>query len=56
MVDQKDEQFLTKLSIAIRKFKNFKKKSTNRNKLEEISIAKEKIVKEILKLTKKSPS
>lgn len=48
LVDQKDEQFLTKLAMTIRKFKNHKKKSTSKNKLEEISIAKEKIIQEIL--------
>lgn len=47
-VDQRDEQFLTKLSMAIKKFKNFKKKFTNKNRLEEISIAKEKITNSIL--------
>ena len=49
MIDQKDDQFLTKLWMTIRKFKSFKKKSINKNKLEEISIAKEKIVREIIK-------
>lgn len=56
MVDQRDEQFLTKLWMTIRKFKNFKKKSINKNKLEEISVAKEKIIKEILNGSTKSPS
>jgi len=48
LVDQKDEQFLTKLWIAIRKFKNFKKNPTSKNRLEEISSAKDKIIKSIL--------
>lgn len=48
LVDQRDEQFLTKLSMAIKKLKNFKKKFTNKNRLEEISIAKEKIINSIL--------
>ncbi|MCF7834788.1 glycosyltransferase [Candidatus Gracilibacteria bacterium] len=56
LVDQKDEQFLTKLSVSIRKYKNFKKKIPNRDRLEEISIAKEKIVREILNVNTKSPS
>lgn len=43
MIDQRDEQFLTKLWMTIRKFKSFKKKYISKNKLEEISIAKEKI-------------
>ncbi len=48
LVDQKNEQFLTKLWMTIRKFKNFKKKPTSKNRLEEISIAKDKIIQEII--------
>lgn len=48
MVDQKDEQFLTKLSIAIRKYKNFKKQISKKDRLAEISLAKEKIANKIL--------
>jgi hypothetical protein len=56
MIDQRDEQFLTKLGMTIRKFKSFKKKSINKNKLEEISVAKDKIVREIFSDSTKSPS
>lgn len=48
MIDQRDEQFVTKLSMAIRKFKNFKKTYTSKNRLEEISLAKEKIIQSII--------
>jgi UDP-N-acetylglucosamine:LPS N-acetylglucosamine transferase len=48
LVDQKNEQFLTNLSLAIRKFKNFKKKLSKKDRGEEISQAKIKIIESIL--------
>ncbi len=48
LIDQKDENFLNKLIIEIKKYKNYKKVLSSKNRLETISLAKEKIWESIL--------
>lgn len=48
MIDQRDEQFLTKLGMSIRKFKNFKKNISSIDRLEQIWKAKQIILKELI--------